>query len=94
LTPGNAKAFIGVDPQDAGVRVRAAFDLAVEHAGDRPVGPEIGAAGYLLDPIRAYRPGADNLQLFLVANGCHQGLSEQPRNAICGELTSEISMRI
>ncbi len=61
LDPGQRQGLVGVDPENAGMCMRAAFDLTVKHAGHCPVGPEIGAAGDLLDPVGANGPGADNL---------------------------------
>ena len=50
-----------VYPQDASMSVRAALDLAVEHARHRPVGPKVGATRDLLDPVRTSGSGADDL---------------------------------
>ncbi len=42
--------------------MRAALYLAIKHSRYCPIGTEIGAAGDLLDPVRANGPGANNLQ--------------------------------
>src|SRR5271156_2068395 len=65
LTPANANALSALIPR---MRMRAAFDLTVKHAGYCPVGPEIGAASDFLDPVRANGPGADDLQFLLVGS--------------------------
>ena len=44
----------GVDRADAGVGVRAAQHLAVQHAGQVEVGAVVGAAGHLVDTIVAH----------------------------------------
>src|SRR5271154_1943063 len=67
LTPANANALSALIPRMR-VRMRAAFDLTVKDAGHCPVGPEIGAAGDFLDPVRANGPGADDLQFLLVGS--------------------------
>ncbi len=66
LDAGQRQRLCGVDRQDAGVRVRAALYLAPQHAGHCHVGPEIGAADHLVDPVGTDRPGADDLQTCLV----------------------------
>ena len=62
LDPGKRQCLVGVDPEDAGMGIWAALDLAVKHARYSPIGTEIGAASDLLDPIWTNGPGADNLQ--------------------------------
>ncbi len=64
----------GVDREDARVRVRAALDLAPQHAGHDHVGAEIGPAGHLVDPVRTDRTGADHLLKFL-GDVCHRNLT-------------------
>jgi hypothetical protein len=54
---------LGVDRDDPGMGVRAAQDLAVQHPGDLVVRAVIGAAGDLVDAVRADRAGADNGEL-------------------------------
>jgi hypothetical protein len=53
----------GVDRYDIGMCVRAALDLAPQHAGGPGVGGEQRAAGDLVHAIRTDRPRADNLQI-------------------------------
>ncbi len=65
LDPGQCPGLLGVDRQDAGVRMRAALDLAPQHARHHHVGAEIGAPGDLVDPVGADRTGADDLLKFL-----------------------------
>ena len=65
LDPGERLGLCGVDRQDAGVRVRAALDLAPQHAGHHHVGAEIGAARDLVDPVGADRAGPDDFLEFL-----------------------------
>ena len=65
LDPGQCLCLFGVDRQDAGVRVRAALDLAPQHARHNHVGSEIGPAGDFVDPVWANRASADNLLKFL-----------------------------
>ena len=52
-----------VDRDDARVRVRAADDRAVEHAGEREVGAEVGASGHLVGAVVADRPRTDVREL-------------------------------
>ena len=65
LDPRQRLCLFGVDRQDAGVRVRAALDLAPQHARHHHVGAEIGPPGDLVDAVRADRTGADDLLKFL-----------------------------
>ena len=60
----------GVDRPDAGVPVRGAQHLPVEHAGKLHVAPVHRAAGHLVGAVVPYRPGADDLVLLVavVAN--------------------------
>ena len=51
LTPGKASGLVEVDRLDAGVRMGAAQDLAIQHAGLREVGAEGRPAGDLVDAI-------------------------------------------
>ena len=55
----------GVDADDAGVRVRAALDAAVEHAWETHVSAVLGPAGHLVGAIGAHGAGADDL-VFLI----------------------------
>ena len=57
--------LLGIDRHDAGVGVRAALDLAPQHAGHHHVGAEIGLPGDLVDAVRANWTGADDLLQFL-----------------------------
>ncbi len=58
--------LVGVDRHDPRMGVRAALDLAPQHAGHDHVGAEIGAAGDLVDAVRANGTGADDLEGFFV----------------------------
>ena len=66
LDPGQRQRLFGVDRLDPGVSVRAALDLAPQHARHRHVGAEIGAPDDLFDAVRTDRPGADDLKRGLV----------------------------
>src|SRR5271156_2265946 len=63
---GQRPRLVGVDRHDPGVGMRAALDLAPQHARHFHVGAKIGAAGDLVDTVRADRTGADDLQIFLI----------------------------
>src|ERR1700747_1719534 len=45
--------------------VRAALDFAPQHARHHHIGAEVGAAGDLVDPVRADRTGPDDLPQLL-----------------------------
>src|SRR5271170_3856934 len=66
LDPGQCHRLVGVDRDDPGVGMRAALDPAPQHARHFHVGAKIGAASDLVDPVRADRTGADNLQCVLI----------------------------
>ena len=68
---GQRQGFVCVDATDPGVRMRAALDLAPEHARHRHVGAEIGPPGDLVHAIGPDWAGADDLQFFLIGGGCH-----------------------
>ncbi len=65
LDAGQCPRLLGIDRHDPRMGMGAALDLAPEHAGHDHVGAEIGAAGDLVDPVRADRTGADDLLQFL-----------------------------
>ena len=52
-----------VDRLDAGMGMRAAQDLADQHAGQEQVGSELGAPRHLVDAVVLDRRGADDLEL-------------------------------
>ena len=52
--------FRHIDPLDAGVRVRAAEDFAVEQAGKASVATVDGSPGYLVDAVVANGSGTDD----------------------------------
>jgi hypothetical protein len=56
-----SQCLLCIDPDDPSVSMRAALDLAEEHARHRPVGSKISASRDLLDAIRTNRSSADNL---------------------------------
>src|SRR5262249_7485657 len=62
LDAGQRRRLAGPDRLDARMRMRAALDLAPQHAGHRHVGAEIGAADDLLDAVGSDRTGADDFQ--------------------------------
>src|SRR6266581_254507 len=65
LDPRQRRRLCGIDPDDAGMGVRAALDAAPQHARHHHVGAEIGPAGDLVDPVRADGTSADDLLKFL-----------------------------
>src|SRR6516164_913311 len=69
-TPGSASALSALI-LIIRVRVGAAFDLAVKHPRQCPIGTEIGATRDLLDSIGANWPGPDDFQAVLIGFGCH-----------------------
>ena len=52
-----------VDRLDAGMGMRAAQNLADQHAGQEQVGAELGAPRHLVDAVVLDRRGADDLEL-------------------------------
>ena len=62
LDAGQRRAPCGVDRHDPRMRVRAAHDLAPQHAGHGHVGAVRGAAGHLVDAVGTDRAGADDLR--------------------------------
>ena len=65
LDAGQLERLVDIDRHDPGMGVRAALDLAPQHARHDHVGAEIGAPGDLVDPIRANGTGPDDLLQFL-----------------------------
>ena len=61
LDAGHRFRLRGVDREDARVRVRAAHELRVQHAGQRQVGAVVGVAGDLVQPVVTDRPRAQDL---------------------------------
>jgi hypothetical protein len=66
LDAGQCHRPVGVDRHDPGMGVRAALDLAPQHAGHFHVGPEIGAPGDLVDPVGADGAGTDDFQRLFI----------------------------
>ncbi len=62
---GQLQRLVDIDRHDAGMGVRAALDLAPQHAGHDHVGAEIGASGDFVDAVRTNRTGPDDLLQFL-----------------------------
>ena len=64
-----------VDALDSGVRVRTAYHLAEEHAGQGVVGAEVGTTGDFLQPVRPDGAGANVLESCC---GAHASFSSFP----------------
>ena len=62
LHPRQGRGPRGVDGADAGVRVRAAQHLPVEHSGQVVIGAELRGPRDLRHPVGAHRPGTDPLE--------------------------------
>jgi hypothetical protein len=62
-----------VDAEDPGVRVGTAQDLPPEHAGEREVRGEVGAAGDLVDAVVSNRSGSHPAVLALFCHECPPG---------------------
>ena len=77
---GQGTSLGGVDRLDLGVRMRAAEDAPVEHAGQGEVGPVLGRAGDFVNAVVADRAGADDL--VVAGSGCHVGVPSVGRRAV------------
>ncbi len=97
LDPRQRRRLCGIDPDDAGMGVRAALDAAPQHARHHHVGAEIGPAGDLVDAVRTDRPGADDLEARLVeithrATPPRLGIQRPSRRALRALLRMRISL--
>ena len=71
LHPGHRERGRGIDPEDAGVRVRAAQDRAVQHPRRHRIGAIEGAPCHLLDPVGAGGARADDAEILARGVECH-----------------------
>ena len=62
LDPGERQCLVGIDPEDAGMGLGTALDLAVKHARDHRSAPKLARPVTFSNPIWTNGPGTDNLQ--------------------------------